>query len=81
LLFKWFGSTIRVKTQLGDFDPDIIVSDFEPIGIMLAKLLRKPCAIVFGYDPTAFKKWNPKNPKLQIEAKFSCYACSQTAVI
>ena len=57
----WFTSTLKVKLHEFNFTPDVIVSDFEPIGISLAGLLRKKCVIVFGYDPFLFEEYKKKN--------------------
>ena len=83
LLGKWFGSTLQVKQQLHGFTPDLVVSDFEPIGPMLARLFKRPCLIVFGYDPLSFKEWSPKDPTLRLEAAFfeKVYSMADQVVI
>ncbi len=70
LPFKWFGSAIKLRSKIKNFKPDIIISDFEPVGLMLAKLIRKKCVMVFGYDPELFRKCPYKNEKTKLEAKY-----------
>jgi uncharacterized protein (TIGR00661 family) len=72
----WFTSTLKVKLKKFDFKPDIIVSDFEPIGISLAGLLGKKCIVVFGYDPLLYKEYKKKNRmniKMRTEATYFEY--------
>jgi len=70
LPFKWFGSALKLRSKIKNFKPDIIISDFEPVGIMLSKLIKKKCVMVFGYDPETFRKYPNKNEKMKIEAKY-----------
>ena len=35
LPFFWAASTFKLRKKVREFNPDIIISDFEPIGIML----------------------------------------------
>jgi uncharacterized protein (TIGR00661 family) len=69
----WFFSTLKVRLQAFRFIPDLVVSDFEPAGISLARVLRKKCVVVFGYDPLLFKEYckNHKvNYKMRVEALY-----------
>lgn len=69
----WFFSTWRVKAEAKKFNPDVIVSDFEPGGLILAKMLKKKCILVFGFDPYLFEEYKEKNPatiKVMLEAKY-----------
>ncbi len=70
LPFIWAGSALKLKKAIKDFKPDMIISDFEPAGIMLSKLVKKKCVMVFGYDPEVFKKCPYKNEKMTLEAKY-----------
>ena len=72
----WLTSTLKVKLEKFKFVPDVIVSDFEPIGISLAKLLGKRCIVLFGFDPylyDEYKKKNRVNLKLRTEARYFQY--------
>ncbi|MDP3728064.1 MAG: glycosyltransferase family protein [bacterium] len=69
----WFLGTLKVRLQAFNFIPDIVVSDFEPIGISLARVLRKKCIVVFGFDPLLYKEYaktHAVNYKMKIEAAY-----------
>jgi len=80
----WFTSTLKVKLHEFNFTPDIVVSDFEPVGISYAGLLGKKCVVVFGYDPYLFKEYketNKVNYKLKTEAKYFEYLYNKANVV
>ena len=64
----WFTSTLKVSLEEFNFVPDVIVSDFEPVGLSLARLLGKKCLVVFGYDPLLYKEYK-KNNKISIKMR------------
>tara|TARA_Y100000310_G_C20637414_1_gene791949 strand:- start:233 stop:1327 length:1095 start_codon:yes stop_codon:yes gene_type:complete len=69
----WFIGTLKVRLQAFNFIPDIIISDFEPVGISLSKVLNRKCLVVFGYDPELCKTYKKKygtNYKLKIESTY-----------
>ena len=69
----WVLGTLKVRLEAFDFIPDLIVSDFEPVGISLARVLNKKCVVVFGYDPEQYKEYAKKhkvNLKMKVEAKY-----------
>lgn len=69
----WFRDTLKVTLQSLNFIPDIIISDFEPVGISLAKVLQRPCIVIFGYDPELFKEYKKHfkvNYKMKTEAAY-----------
>lgn len=70
LPFFWTASTWKIRKKIKDFDPDLIVSDFEPVGIMLSKFIKKDCIMIFGYDPELFNQCPYKNEKTVLEAKY-----------
>lgn len=70
LPFFWVGSTWKLRKRVRDFNPDVIISDFEPVGIMLSKLIKKKCVMIFGYDPERFDQCPHKNKKTRLEAKY-----------
>jgi uncharacterized protein (TIGR00661 family) len=61
LPFFWVFRAVRLRRKVKSFDPDIIISDFEPTGLTLAKLVKKKCIMVFGYDPLLFRQYKKKN--------------------
>ena len=73
LPLHWLFSTLKVPLYTSKFIPDLIISDFEPAGISLAKLLQKKCIVVFGFDPLLYREYAQKhkvNYKMWIEAKY-----------
>jgi uncharacterized protein (TIGR00661 family) len=69
----WVHGTLKVRLEAFNFIPDLIVSDFEPIGISLAKVLNKPCIVVFGYDPDLYKAYLKKKKasiSMKVEAVY-----------
>ncbi len=69
----WFLGTLKVRLQAFHFIPDIIVSDFEPVGISLARVLGKKCIVVFGFDPLLYKEYaqtHKVNYKMKFEAQY-----------
>lgn len=78
----WFFGIRNYKKEVEKFDPDIIVSDFEPIGVFLAKKLKKKCVIIFAYDPKIFGRME-KNIQLKMQAKYieSLYEMADKVII
>jgi len=70
LPFSWIYYTAKIKKETKKFNPDIIISDFEPIGSALGLLIKKPCIFIFGYDPDLFEKIPDKNSIMYLEAKY-----------
>lgn len=69
----WFISMLKVRLKAFNFVPDLIVSDFEPAGISLARVLRKKCVIVFGFDPLLYREYAKKHNvgyKMKVEASY-----------
>lgn len=79
----WAGGVLKLKKEVKDFKPDIIVSDFEPVGVMLSKVIKKKCAVIFGYDPELFQKCPYKNEKTILESKYfnMIYKSADAAII
>ncbi|MBU2633872.1 MAG: hypothetical protein KJ674_01365 [Nanoarchaeota archaeon] len=63
ILFKWFINLVKLKLYIMKFKPDIIVSDWEPIGLFFKK-----CVFMFNYDPEKVK-----NLDLNFSLKFQRY--------
>ena len=61
LPFYWSFATIRLRRKVKKFNPDVIITDFEPAGITLAKVLKKKCIAIFGYDPILLRQYKKKN--------------------
>jgi len=69
----WFLGTLKVRLQAFNFIPDIVVSDFEPVGISLSRVLGKKCIVVFGFDPLLYKEYaktHKVNYKMKVEAQY-----------
>ncbi len=61
LPFIWIIEAFKIRKKLAGFMPDIILSDLEPNSIMLAKLLKKKCIMIFGYDPKKLELYEKEN--------------------
>ncbi len=83
LPYTWMAVSLRLRKLAKSFNPDVIISDFEPAGIILGRLLRKPCVVVFAYDPALFRELKHKNKKLVLEAMYfeRLYSSADLAVI
>ena len=57
LPFVWFWETIKLRLLIKKFKPDIIISDFEPSGLLMAKMAKKRCIMIFGYDPLEYDEF------------------------
>ena len=69
----WVLGTLKVRLEAFNFIPDIIVSDFEPVGISLSKVLFRKCVVVFGFDPLLYKEYRKKHKvsyKMRVEAAY-----------
>jgi len=58
LPLTWARVNFELILKVKKFNPDVIISDFEPIGISLGKMLGKKCVSVFGYNPLVKIKKN-----------------------
>lgn len=56
LPFTWIYYLFVLNKRFRRFNPDVIITDFEPLGILFAKILKKPCFTIFGYDPIHLEK-------------------------
>ncbi len=83
LPYTWISVSLKLRKAVKGFNPDVIISDFEPAGIILGRLLRKPSVVVFAYDPILFKEFKHKNKKLVLEAKYfeSLYSFADITII
>jgi len=73
LPFVWFFTALKLRRRVKKFKPDIIVSDFEPTGIAIAKFVKKKCVVIFGLDPNLyekFKKVHKLNPIMKLQATY-----------
>ncbi|MFH1638101.1 MAG: glycosyltransferase family protein [Candidatus Woesearchaeota archaeon] len=61
LPFYWVYTTLRLRQSVKKFNPDIVISDFEPSGIAIAKSIKKKCVAVFGFDPFLYKEYSQEN--------------------
>ena len=66
----WLIDYARYKGIIKKFDPDMIISDFEPVANIIAKRLGKRCISIFGYDPKLFEKYPDKNRRTILQARY-----------
>jgi len=52
------------------FNPDLIITDFEPIGVIIARLMEKKLIITFGVEPSTLKKIETKSPFEFLQKKY-----------
>lgn len=86
LPFIWIWQAFKLRLLVKRYNPDIIISDFEPTGITIAKLVKKKCVMIFGYDPLAYddfikKHKVPRIMALEHEYLKSVYANADFAII
>jgi uncharacterized protein (TIGR00661 family) len=83
LVSRWIKSFMKHKKAILDFNPDIVVSDFEPLGIIIARKLGVKCISIFGFDPETYKTYPHKNMTLNLQAKYisSLYKESDLVII
>lgn len=73
LPFVWFFTALKMRKRIKSFKPDIIVSDFEPSAIAMAKFVKKKCVVIFGLDPNLYEKYkkvHPVNPIMKMQATY-----------
>jgi len=73
LPMRWLLTALKLKRKVKNFNPDIIISDFEPSGIILSRMIKKKCIVIFGYDPEVFEEYKKKEiptMKMYIQARF-----------
>ena len=68
----WILDSYQIRKKLGDFKPDIILSDLEPTSILFSRLLKKKCILIFGYDPKKLELY-VKDNKLSIKQKLQVF--------
>ncbi len=83
LPFSWIYYTGKLKKEVKKFNPDIIISDFEPIGSALALLIGKKCVFIFGYNPELFEEIPNKTGVTYFESKYieKIYGTSKHVII
>jgi len=83
LPYVWMRDALKLKKKVKEFDPDIIISDFEPVGILLSKMIKKKGVFVFAYNPKTFKKYPKKTPKTRLQARYfnSLYKAADAVII
>ncbi|HII15774.1 MAG TPA: hypothetical protein HA362_05685 [Nanoarchaeota archaeon] len=69
----WIFTAFRLKKEAKKFNPDIIVTDFEPAGITISKFLHKKCVALYGFDPALYAQYSKEhkpNRLMAMEAFF-----------
>ncbi|MDD5254111.1 MAG: glycosyltransferase family protein [Candidatus Nanoarchaeia archaeon] len=67
---RWFGSFKKHRRTIINFDPDVVVSDFEPLGVIIARKLGIRCISIFGFNPRVYENYPHKNMITNIQAKY-----------
>lgn len=73
LPFFWMFGTAHMQFQVNEFYPDLIITDFEPTGIVLGKFVGKKVVAIFGFDPELYREYKAAykiNTKMKIEAEY-----------
>ena len=70
LPLKWFLTSTENMNEIKKFNPDIVVSDFEPVSNLIAKKIRKKCVTIFGYDPEEFRRLRNTNKRMRLQARY-----------
>ena len=65
----WLITIAKNIKDIRKFNPDIVVSDFEPVANLIARKIGKKCISIFGYDIKEYSKIR-QNPKLRLQAKY-----------
>lgn len=83
LPLTWFSDYLRHKKAIEKFNPEIIISDFEPVANIIARMLKKKCISIFGYDPKLYEKYPEKSRRIEIQAKYieKIYSKSSLVII
>ncbi|MDD4877985.1 MAG: glycosyltransferase family protein [Candidatus Nanoarchaeia archaeon] len=73
LPFVWLFTTFRLKKEIKKFNPDIIVTDFEPAAITMAKSINKKSIALYGFDPELYRQYSREhkpNRLMRMESLF-----------
>ncbi len=83
LPFIWTVSIVRLAVAVVSHKIDLIVSDFELFGCIVAKLTGRRCIAVFGYDPLLYKEYKEKTRILDLQARYLefTYRCADKVII
>lgn len=71
LPFYWLYSYLIINKKIKEFNPDIVISDFEPCGLSFAKIVNKKCIMIFGFDPVKYdeiKSYKKMTPVMKMQA-------------
>jgi len=69
LPLNWIYLKKPLIKKAKNFNPDFIISDFEPLGLILSKYTKKKCISIFGFDPLIYEKLK-KNPSLGLQSRY-----------
>ena len=72
----WPVETLKVRLQAFNFIPDLIITDFEPVGLSLSKMFKTKNIVVFGFDPDLYQEYK-KNHKIGYAQKVEATYFSQ----
>ncbi len=66
----WSNFSSDIYYALKEFNPDLIVNDFELLGPLMAKKIGKKCVSIFAFDPEKYKEYPNKSLILNLQSKF-----------
>lgn len=82
----WLSTAFRLKAEVKRFNPHIIVTDFEPAAIKIAKSIKKKCIALYGFDPELYKQYSSEhkpNTLMAMESLFlrKVYGLSDYSIV
>ncbi len=66
----WSTFNSGIYYALKEFNPDLIINDFELIGSLIAKRIGKKCISIFAFDLEKYKEYPNKSFTLNLQARF-----------
>jgi len=84
--FKYITNIIRVKKIIKEFRPDLVITDFEPAGIMASRKTNTRFITIFNFNPNLLQQYAKENKitysiKLQAAYVNHYYKLSKKVVI
>ena len=66
----WIYDFFKLLFVMKRFDPDVVISDFEPIGAFMARFLKKKLVLVFGADPRVIGDVEKDTKFMEMQANY-----------
>ena len=73
LPLTWNSQVKQLQEETKKFNPDLVVTDFEPLGVMFARKTKRKFIEVFGVEPKSFEEfWRQKKRPIfhKLQANF-----------